>query len=78
MTRLLMPWFALMRYRLRRAGMDCNDQIFGVTHSGAMDEARLLQILASLPCGVTEIYLHPGTQLRRRHRTLHDRLPPPR
>lgn len=61
MTRLLMPWFALMRYRLRRAGMDCNDQIFGVTHSGAMDEARLLQILASLPCGVTEIYLHPGT-----------------
>jgi chitin disaccharide deacetylase len=61
MTRVLMPWFGLMRYRLRQAGMDCNDQIFGVTHSGAMDEARLLQILASLPPGVTEIYLHPGT-----------------
>jgi hopanoid biosynthesis associated protein HpnK len=62
MTQLLMPWFGLMRYRLRQAGMDCNDQIFGVTHSGAMDEARLLQILASLPPGVTEIYLHPGTR----------------
>jgi hopanoid biosynthesis associated protein HpnK len=61
MTRLLMPWFGLMRYRLRRAGMECNDQIFGVAHSGAMDEARLLQILAALPAGVTEIYLHPGT-----------------
>ena len=61
MTRMLRPWFALMRYRLRQAGMDCNDQIFGITHSGAMDEARLLQILATLPPGVTEIYLHPGT-----------------
>jgi chitin disaccharide deacetylase len=61
MARLLMPWFALMRYRLRQAGMDCNDQIFGLTHSGAMDEPRLLRILAALPPGVTEIYLHPGT-----------------
>jgi hopanoid biosynthesis associated protein HpnK len=62
MTKLLMPGFALMRYRLRQAGLDCNDQIFGVAHSGAMDEARLLQIVASLPAGVTEIYLHPGTR----------------
>ncbi|HEY6455686.1 MAG TPA: ChbG/HpnK family deacetylase, partial [Steroidobacteraceae bacterium] len=61
MTRWLIPWFALMRYRLRQAGMDCNDQIFWLAHSGAMDEARLLQILAGLPAGVTEIYLHPGT-----------------
>jgi chitin disaccharide deacetylase len=61
MTRVLLPWFALMRYRLRQAGMDCNDQLFGLTHSGAMDEPRLLQILAALPPGVTEIYLHPGT-----------------
>ncbi|HEY4341816.1 MAG TPA: hopanoid biosynthesis-associated protein HpnK [Steroidobacteraceae bacterium] len=61
MTRVLMPWFGLMRYQLRQSGMDCNDQIFGVTDSGAMDERRLLQILATLPPGVTEIYLHPGT-----------------
>ena len=61
MSRLLLPWFALMRHQLHQAGMDCNDQIFGAAHSGAMDEARLLQILAALPAGVTEIYLHPGT-----------------
>jgi len=61
-TRLLSPWLALMRSRLRRAGMACNDQIFGLAHSGAMDEARLLQILRSLPPGVTEIYLHPATE----------------
>jgi hopanoid biosynthesis associated protein HpnK len=62
MSRWLMPCFGLMRHHLRQAGMDCNDQIFGVTHSGAMDETRLLQTLATLPAGVTEIYLHPGTR----------------
>ena len=60
-TRLLTPWLALMRARLRRAGMVCNDQLFGLAHSGRMDEARLLQILGALPAGVTEIYLHPAT-----------------
>ncbi|HEV2700147.1 MAG TPA: hopanoid biosynthesis-associated protein HpnK [Steroidobacteraceae bacterium] len=60
-TRLLSPWLALMRRRARRAGMACNDQIYGLAHSGAMDEARLLRILASLPPGVSEIYLHPAT-----------------
>ena len=60
-TRLLTPWLALMRGRLRRAGLSCNDRIFGLAHSGAMDEARLLAILSALPAGVTEIYLHPAT-----------------
>ena len=62
MTRLLTPWLALMRGRLRRAGMECNDQLFGVAHTGAMDEARVLRILSTLPPGVTELYLHPATQ----------------
>jgi hopanoid biosynthesis associated protein HpnK len=60
-TRLLSPWLAMMRRRLRRAGMACNDQIYGLAHSGAMDEPRLLGILAALPPGVSEIYLHPAT-----------------
>ena len=60
-TRLLSPWLALMRARLRRAGMACNDQIYGLGHSGAMNEARLLEVLAALPPGVSEIYLHPAT-----------------
>ncbi len=60
-TWLLSPWLALMRMRLRSAGMACNDQLYGLGHTGAMDEARLLRVLATLPSGVSEIYLHPAT-----------------
>jgi chitin disaccharide deacetylase len=59
---LLSPWIALMKHRLRRARIFHNDQIFGIAGSGAMDEAGLLAILARLPPGVSEIYLHPATQ----------------
>src|SRR5258708_17035 len=59
---LLMPWIALMKARLRAARVLHNDQIFGLADSGAMDEAKLLEILARLPAGVTEIYLHPATE----------------
>ena len=57
---LLSPWLALMRRRLRLAGIAHNDYVFGMSHSGSMDEARLLEILGRLPEGVTEIYLHPA------------------
>ncbi len=59
---LLSPWLALMRARLRAAGVACNDQIFGLSGTGAMDETRMLEILAHLPEGLTEIYLHPATR----------------
>jgi len=58
---LLVPWSALMKRRLRAAGMPHNDSIFGVAASGAMDEKTLLAVLARLPPGITEIYLHPAT-----------------
>jgi hopanoid biosynthesis associated protein HpnK len=58
---LLAPWLMLMKHRLRAAGILHNDRIFGIAASGAMDEARLLAILARLPRGITEIYLHPAT-----------------
>ncbi|HEV7814500.1 MAG TPA: hopanoid biosynthesis-associated protein HpnK [Janthinobacterium sp.] len=54
------PWLALMRRRLRAAGVAHNDYVAGIAASGRMDEAALLAILARLPAGVTEIYLHPG------------------
>jgi len=57
---LLAPWVSLMKRRLRRADMPHNDRLFGVAASGAMDEGKLLTILARLPQGVTEIYLHPA------------------
>jgi hopanoid biosynthesis associated protein HpnK len=59
---LLSPWIALMKQRLRRARVFYNDRIFGIAGSGAIDEASLLAILARLPPGVSEIYLHPATQ----------------
>jgi chitin disaccharide deacetylase len=60
-ARLLAPWLMLMRHRLRAAGIFHNDSVFGIANSGSMDEEQLLVILARLPRGVTEIYLHPAT-----------------
>jgi hopanoid biosynthesis associated protein HpnK len=57
---LLAPWLMLMRHRLRSAGIFHNDRVFGIARSGSMDEEQLLAILARLPRGVTEIYLHPA------------------
>ncbi len=57
----LVPWLALMRRRLQRAGIACNDSVCGIADSGAMDEAALLRALAGVGTGVTEIYLHPAT-----------------
>ena len=61
---LLRPWLGLMRRRLRRRGLTCNDRVFGMACSGDMNEARLLAILGKLPEGITEVYLHPATQTR--------------
>jgi hopanoid biosynthesis associated protein HpnK len=58
----LAPWVALMKRRLALAHMVYNDRIFGVAASGAMDEAKMLAVLARLPPGITEIYLHPAVR----------------
>lgn len=55
-------WFQLMKRRLQYAGVLCNDWLYGIRHTGAMNESRLLERLRQLPPGVTEIYLHPATQ----------------
>lgn len=58
----LAPWLAIMRRRLDAAGMERNDQVFGIASSGTMDEMKVLSILERLPAGATEIYLHPATR----------------
>jgi len=58
---MLTPWNVLMKRRLRAARMLHNDSIFGVAASGAMDEETVLAVLARLPAGIIEIYLHPAT-----------------
>jgi chitin disaccharide deacetylase len=37
------------------------DRVFGIAWSGAMTQTRMLGLLARLPEGATEIYLHPAT-----------------
>jgi chitin disaccharide deacetylase len=59
-TLFLSPWVARMKRVLRASGIACNDRIFGNACSGRMTESELLQILARLPPGLTEIYLHPA------------------
>jgi hopanoid biosynthesis associated protein HpnK len=56
------PWARLCRRRLRRAGIVTPDQVFGLAWSGAMTASRLSGILARLPPGLSEVYLHPATQ----------------
>ncbi|HEY6922657.1 MAG TPA: hopanoid biosynthesis-associated protein HpnK, partial [Steroidobacteraceae bacterium] len=56
----LLPWVGLMKARLRAGGIAFNDQVFGLSGTGRLDEEALLDILAKLPPGVTEIYLHPA------------------
>ncbi len=50
----------LTRRRFARAGVLVPDQVFGLAWSGAMTAARLQGLIAALPPGLTEIYLHPA------------------
>lgn len=58
---LVGPWAALMRRRLRRAGVRANDALFGLNDTGSLDELRVLSILERLPAGLSELYLHPAS-----------------
>jgi hopanoid biosynthesis associated protein HpnK len=53
---------AALRRRLRRAGLACNDHLFGIGWSGSMTENRILGLLPHLPEGVSEIYFHPAAE----------------
>ncbi len=55
------PWARLSRLRLREAGLLTPDAVFGLNWSGAMTPARLQGLIAHLPEGLSEIYLHPAT-----------------
>jgi len=57
----LKPWVRLMRHRLRRSGIAFNDYLFGMRDSGHMTHARVLRLLAGLPCGISEMHFHPAT-----------------
>jgi hopanoid biosynthesis associated protein HpnK len=52
---------ALLRAKLRRAGLMTSDRVFGLAWSGAMTKDRLNGLITHLPDGLNEIYLHPAT-----------------
>jgi hopanoid biosynthesis associated protein HpnK len=57
----LRPWVRLLRARLQRHGIRANDLTLGLAHSGAMDEATVLRLLAQVPADrVAEMYFHPA------------------
>lgn len=55
-------WTRQLRWKLRRAGLTTNDQVFGLAWSGAMTEDRVLGLIPHLPDGVSEIYFHPAQE----------------
>ena len=55
-------WIALMKARLRQAGLRYNDYAFGLSDCGRMDRDRLVSLLAHLPEGVSEVFSHPATR----------------
>lgn len=61
---MLRPYAALLRRRVRRAGLVAPDRVFGVAWSGAMTGDRVGGLLRRLPDGCTEIYAHPATSDR--------------
>ena len=58
----LAPWVALLRRRLRRAGLKSNRCVFGLHDSGNMNAALVVRLAGALPAGVTELYFHPATR----------------
>lgn len=48
------------RRRLRRAGLGCPDEFFGLTQTGFLDAASLEAILRAVPDGSSELMCHPG------------------
>ena len=59
--RALNRWSALLRHRALRAGLQVNDNAFGIAWSGHMTSDRLLRLVPNLPDGLTEIYFHPAS-----------------
>jgi len=58
---LTAPFARALRARFQRAGIAAPDAVFGLAWSGAMTSRRLAGLIAHLPPGLSEIYMHPAT-----------------
>lgn len=58
---LTRPFAMALRRRLKMEGIGTADWVFGLAWSGAMTCERLAGLIAHLPQGLSEIYMHPAT-----------------
>ena len=58
--RMLNLWSSLLRSRALQAGIEVNDNVFGIAWSGHMTTDRLVRLIPHLPPGLSEVYLHPA------------------
>jgi len=61
-SRVTALYARLLRRRMKGAGLCVPDAVFGLAWSGAMSRSRLRGLIANLPGGISEIYLHPATR----------------
>lgn len=54
-------WAGLLGKRLRAHGIAVNDQVMGLSQTGAFTPEAMRKALATLPEGLTELYTHPAT-----------------
>jgi hopanoid biosynthesis associated protein HpnK len=59
-NRLLRHGSRLLRAQANAAGLRCNDHLIGLTQTGHMTPAALSAALATLPPGLSELYVHPA------------------
>lgn len=59
---LLTPWLALLRARLRAAGIRHNDVLAGMAATGHLTAEKVVAALAQMKDGVTEFYFHPAVR----------------
>lgn len=59
---ILWPWMALLKQRIKLAGIASNDYVFGFHDTGHMRTDLIECLIRSLPQGVTEIYCHPASR----------------
>jgi hopanoid biosynthesis associated protein HpnK len=60
-SRVTAPFAWLLKRHLAASGLATCDRVFGLQWSGRMTRERLAGLIAHMPDGLTEIYLHPAT-----------------
>jgi hypothetical protein len=58
----LAPWLERVRRRVTRAGLTTNDHLLGLAATGGVDESQALELIARMPAGVSELYVHPAVR----------------